>query len=116
MPQFALFFRMDILSPEAQPSAEEMEVRMASWMEWLGWIESQGKLVEGGNHFASKGAVLRPGGVVSKKPYVAENQSVAGLIMVRAKSLAEAVRLAQRCPILDGEGTSVEVREAANPS
>lgn len=113
MHSFALIFRMD-LSPEAQPSSEQMARYMASWGEWIAWIESEDRL-EDGNHFQPTGAVLRGGGVVEKTPHVASKESVAGYILVRAKDQQDALRIARRCPILEGEGTSVEVREVAAP-
>jgi hypothetical protein len=54
---------------------------------------------------------LHPGQAVVESLDTAENRSVAGYIIVRANSLAEAAQLAKGCPILAGEGTSVEVRE-----
>ncbi|MBK8802865.1 MAG: transcription initiation protein [Fibrobacteres bacterium] len=114
MRQFALIFRMDILTPDAQPSPEQMRLYMEQWAEWIEWIRSQGRL-EGGNHFHRKGKVLRPGGVVENSPYAAESISVAGYIVVSAKDQRDAVRLASKCPILSGESTSVEVRELAGP-
>lgn len=47
MRQFALILRMDILSPDAQPSPEQMRLYMEQWGEWIGWIQSQGRLEEG---------------------------------------------------------------------
>lgn len=112
MRQFALIFRMDLLSVDAKPSAEQMRLYMEQWGDWVGWIQSQGRL-EGGNHFHPKGKVLRPGGVVENTAYAAESVSVAGYIVVSAKDQRDAVRLASKCPILSGENTSVEVRELA---
>jgi len=113
MRRFALIFRMDILSSEAQPSPEQMQVYMESWAKWIAGIESDDRL-EGGNHFMPSGTLLRRGRAAEDTPYVAEKQSVAGYILVRARDLDDALRIARQCPILEGEGTSVEVREAAS--
>ncbi len=113
MKEFLLIFRMDILTPEAQPTQEQMNVYMQDWMQWINSIADNGKLAEGGNHLAYYGKVLRPGNVVENTPYVANNESVAGYIIVNAKDIDDAVSLARKCPIIQGKGTSVEVREVA---
>lgn len=114
MRRYALIFRMDIVSPEAKPSPAKMRQYMADWGEWIGWLQEQGRL-EGGNHLSPKGKVLRKGGVVENTPHVADAVSVAGYLVVSARDGRDALRLASRCPILDGDGTSVEVRELAGP-
>lgn len=114
MRQFALIFRMDILSLDAKPSPAQMREYMEQWNEWIGWLQEQERL-EGGNHLSDKGKVLRKGGVVENSPYVEESVSVAGYIVVSAKDPRDAVRMASKCPILAGDGTSVEVRELAGP-
>jgi hypothetical protein len=115
MKEYVLIFRMDITTRGAQPSPEQMKLYMVQWMEWIGDISSQGKLADGGNHLSQAGKVLRKGNAVSEKPYTKNRESVAGYIIIYAKSITDAVRIARKCPILEGEGTSVEVRETANP-
>ena len=44
-------------------------------------------------------------------PYAETKESIAGFITIRAKDLEEAVSLAKGCPILKGEGNTVEVRQ-----
>lgn len=113
MKRYALLFRMD-LRPESRPTPAQMERYMASWGEWIGWLQAEDRL-EDGNHFQPAGAVLRGGGVVEKAIHVADRASVAGYLLVRARNLDDAIGLARKCPILDGDGTSVEVREVAAP-
>ncbi len=44
-----------------------------------------------------------------------ENQtSVAGYIIIFAKDINVAIDIASKCPILNGENTSVEIREIAS--
>ena len=113
MNEFVLFFRMDIVSPEAQPTPEQMEIYMDQWQKWIDGIASQNKLAEGGHHLSAEGRVLRPNQKVANGPYTEKKESVAGYILILADSLDEAVQIAKACPILNGEGTSVEVREVA---
>jgi hypothetical protein len=116
MKKYILLFRLDILSKEAQPTPEQMEVFMQQWMTWLNGIADKGQLAEGGNHLQYSGKVVRPGKEVSDKPYSANSESVAGYIIILAQSLEDAVIIAEECPILNGGNqNSVEIRELATP-
>jgi len=115
MKEFVLLFRMDITTPEAQPTPEQMEVYMKDWMEWINDISTQGQLADGGNHLSNKGTVLRSKNRLNEEPYTSNNESVSGYIIILAENRNHAVSIARKCPILQGEGTSVEVRETATP-
>jgi hypothetical protein len=115
MKEFVLMFRMDITNQKEQPTKKQMEVYMQQWMAWINEIEKNGQLAEGGNHFSKEGRVLKPNGEIIDKPHTANDISVAGYIIILADSIEEATRIAQKCPILNGENTSVEIREAAQP-
>ena len=116
MKAFVLIFRLDITTPGAQPTAEEMEEYMVSWMDWIEQISSKNQLVSGGNHLSySSAKVVRANKMVTNGPYVSEKESVAGYIIIRAADLNEAVGFAEKCPILSAEIASVEVRETENP-
>jgi hypothetical protein len=114
MNKFVLFFRMDITTPEAQPSHEQMENYMKQWDKWISGIAAKKKLAEGGTHLSTKGKVLKPDNQIVDGPYKANKESVAGYIIIKAKTMEEAIEIAKECPILEGEGTSVEVREMAS--
>lgn len=113
MNQFVLFFRMDISTPEAQPGPDQMKIYMEQWAAWIDTISVKGMLAEGGHHLLPTGKLLRPKNVVSNKPYTVNNESLAGYIIIQAADFDAAVKVAERCPILAGEGTSVEIRQAA---
>ena len=115
MKEFVLMFRMDITAPEAQPTAEQMGVYMKDWMEWINDISTHGQLADGGNHLSNSGTVLRSNDRMIEEPYTSNNESVSGYILIQAKNVKDAVSIARKCPILSGEGTSVEVRETATP-
>lgn len=106
---------MDITTESAQPDTGQMETYMKDWMKWMNWISEKGQLAEGGNHFSRQGTVLRPHKQVENGPYTVNRESVAGYLLVMAKNMEEAILIAKKCPILNGEGTSVEVRETATP-
>ena len=113
MKEYMLIFRLDIVSREAQPTELQMTQYMQQWTQWVDNITAKGQL-SGGNHLQYSGKVIRPGGVVTDIPYVANLESVAGYILITAKSMDAAIDIAKRCPILNGgDKNSVEVRETA---
>ena len=114
MKEFVLLFRMDITNKEVQPTEEQMKGYMTQWMSWIDSIAKQKQLVDGGNHLSRSGKVLRPNNKIAEGPYTKDNESVAGYIIILAKNSDDAIRIASKCPILEGKGTSVEVREVEN--
>lgn len=115
MKEFVLLFRMDITNREAQPTKMQMEVYMKQWMEWINQISRDNQLAPGGNHLSQQGRVLMPNNQMVESPHICDNNSVAGYIIILAENLDEATRIAQKCPILNGQNTSVEIRETAMP-
>lgn len=110
MTSFIFLFRMDITTPEAQPDEATMQEYMQSWNLWVNGLQANGHLL-GGNHFTPSGAVLTKGAAASTGPYVSDTQSVAGYLIVGAADMKEALSLAEACPVLQGDNTSVEVRQ-----
>jgi hypothetical protein len=115
MEKYVLLFRMDIITESAQPNAEQMQSYMTSWMKWIDDIAAKEQLAEGGNHFSKAGKLLMPKNTITDGPYTANKESVAGYIIILAKGMDDAINIAQKCPILEGEGTSIEIRETATP-
>lgn len=115
MKEFVLIFRMDITTKNVQPTKEQMNLYMQQWMEWINDITAKGQLSEGGNHFSKQGKVLKPKKEISEGPYTENQTSVAGYIIILAKDINGATVIASECPILNGENTSVEIREIASP-
>lgn len=114
MKEYMLLFRMDITTPEAQPTKEQMQGYMHDWGKWIESIMNKDQLAEGGNHLSTNGKVLRPKNQSSDGPYTVNKESVAGYILLLAKDMDDALSIAKECPILQGEGTSVEIREVAS--
>lgn len=113
MKAYVLMFRMDIT---AQPTPEQMETYMHDWNQWINSISATGQLADGGNHLSyTEATVLRPNNTKTYGPYRVNKESIAGYIIVEAENLNAAVKIAEKCPILAGEGTSVEVRALAVP-
>jgi hypothetical protein len=110
MDEFVLLFRLDILTKDAQPSPEQMQVYMKQYHDWVGGIAAQNKF-SGGTGLSTEGRVLKSHQVITDGPYAEIKESVAGYIIVKAKDFDEAVSLAKDCPMLNGEGNSVEIRK-----
>jgi hypothetical protein len=115
MKEFVLLFRMDITSPDAQPSPKQMELDMVDWMEWMDYITDKGQLAEGGNHLAYSGKVIQSYNGIIEGPYTVKKESVTGYIIILAKDIDDAVHIAKKCPILQNEGNSIEIRETVTP-
>lgn len=114
MKEFALVFR-NSANPDFQPSPEEMQTILESWMSWLAGIAAQNKLADKGNRLAVGGAkVVRPGSVVTDGPYTEIKEFINGYSIVRTATIDEAVELAKSCPVLK-MGGNVEVREIVMP-
>jgi len=105
-----LLMRLDIITKEAQPSPEQMQVYMKQYQDWVGSIAAQNKFI-GGKGLSTEGKVCKHNNVETDGPYAEIKESLAGFIMIRANDFEEATSFARACPILGGEGNSVEVRK-----
>jgi len=110
MDEFIVMMRLDLLTKAAQPTPEQMKVYMERYHTWVDGIVAQGKFI-GGTGLSTEGKVLKPNNVITDGPFAEIKESIAGFILIRASDLDEAVQLARGCPILHGEGNSVEVRK-----
>jgi len=116
MKKFVLLFRMDITNEEVQPTQKQLETYLQQWMRWIKEIAANGSLANGGNHLSRQGRLLKPGNEVVDTPHIADNNSVAGYIIVLADDIDGATKIAKKCPTLNGPNTSVEIRETATPA
>lgn len=108
MDEYLIIMRLDLITKESQPSPEQMQVYMKSYQEWVDGIMKEQKFV-GGKGLSTEGKVIRSM-VVTDGPFAELKESVAGFIIIKAVDFDEAVKIAALCPILKGEGNSVEVR------
>ena len=114
MEEFVLLFRLDILTKENQPSPELLQEYMKQYQDWIGGIAAQNKFV-GGKGLSTEGKVLKNNNIVTDGPFAEIKESIAGYIIIRATDFDDAVQIGKGCPILKGEGNSVEVRRVQNP-
>ena len=114
MEEFVLLFRLDILTKEKQPSPELLQEYMKQYQDWIGGIAAQNKFV-GGKGLSTEGRVLKYNNVITDGPFAEIKESIAGYTIIWASDFEDAVKMASGCPILKGEGNSVEVRRVQNP-
>lgn len=109
MKNFLFVYRV---TPRAeQPSPEEMQENINRWMNWLGSIAAQDKLVDRGNSLNQYiGKVVKADGLVTDGPYTEIKELVGGYSIVKAETIEEATALTKGCPVFISGG-NVEVRE-----
>lgn len=114
MEEFALIMRHEDGRKIASP--EQIQQWMKQTMDWIGGIAAQNKFVSGtGLPFDEARVVISKNNkpLVTNGPYGEIKETIGGMIVVKAASVDEAVQFAKGCPILMGEGNSVEVRKIA---
>jgi hypothetical protein len=111
MKEFLFVFRADWNQlPKGSP--EEMQARTKKWMDWIGGIASQNKLVDRGNRLFPEGKVLKAEGVITDGPYLETKEFIGGYSIVKAESYEKAIDLAAKCPVLTFGG-NIEIREVS---
>lgn len=111
MEQYALIMRHEDGGKVASP--EQMETWMKQTMDWIGGIAAQNKFVGGTGLPFDDARVVHAGNMVTNGPFGDIKETIGGFITVKAESVEEAVEFAKGCPVLQGEGNTVEVRRIA---
>jgi len=114
MEQFILIFRHEDGKKIASP--EQIQTWMKETMDWMDSIKAKKKFVSGtGLLFddAKSVTTIKAKKVVTNGPFGEIKETIGGFIIVESGSADEAVELAKGCPVLQGEGNSVEVRKIA---
>ena len=115
MDEYLLLMRLDLITKEAQPSPEQLQEYIKMYQDWVGGIAAQNKF-SGGTGLSMEGRVIKSNNVITDGPFAEIKESIAGFIIIKAKDFDEAVSFAKACPILKGEGNSVEVRKVNTKS
>jgi len=111
MDEFALIMRHEDGNKIA--SVEQMQIWMKQTMDWISGIAAKDKFVQGTGLPFADSKVVRYNNIVTNGPFGEIKETIGGLIIVKAESVDEAVEFAKGCPVLQGEGNSVEVRKIA---
>ena len=112
MDEFILIFRHEDGLKVASP--QQIQIWMQQTREWMGGIASRDKLSGGNGLPFADARVVWPDNIITKGPFGKIKETIGGYIIVRADSVDEAVEFAKGCPVLQGDGNSVEVRKIAN--
>lgn len=111
MDEFILIFRHEDGRKIASP--EQIQVWMKQTMDWIGGIAAQNKFVAGNGLPFEEAKVVHHKNVVTNGPFGDIKETIGGYIIVKADSVEEAVEFAKGCPVLQGDGNTVEVRKIA---
>jgi hypothetical protein len=111
MDEYLLIMRHQDGSKIASP--EQMQLWMKQTMDWIGGITAQNKFVSGTGLLFEDARVVGADKMVTDGPFGEIKETIGGFITVRAASVEEAVAFAKGCPVLQGEGNTVEVRKIA---
>ena len=111
MEEYALIMRHPDGGKIASP--EQMQAWMKQTMDWIGGIAAQNKYVGGTGLPFEDARVVKHNKIVTNGPFGEIKETIGGFITVRANSVEEAVEFAKGCPVLQGEGNTVEVRKIA---
>jgi Uncharacterized protein conserved in bacteria len=111
MDEFILIFRHPDGKKIASP--EQIEIWMKQTRDWIGTIANQNKFVGGNGLPFDDARVVRHNNVVTNGPFGEIKETIGGYIIVKADDADEAAEFAKGCPVLQGEGNSVEVRKIA---
>ncbi|MCW7494420.1 YciI family protein [Leptospira sp. 2 VSF19] len=110
MEEYLILMRLDILTKEAQPSPEQLQIYMQQYQEWVNSIVEKKKF-KSGTALSTEGRVIQSDHLITDGPYVETKESLAGFIIIIANDFDDAANIAKDCPILMGPGNSVEVRK-----
>jgi hypothetical protein len=114
MEEFALIMRHEDGKKVASP--EQIQTWMKQTMDWIGGIAAQNKFVSGtGLPFDDARVIVKKNAtnIVTNGPFGEIKETIGGFIIVKADSIDEAVEFAKGCPVLQGEGNSMEIRKIA---
>lgn len=111
MEEFVLIMRHQ--DGKALASPEQLQQWMKQTMDWIGGIAAQNKFVSGTGLPFEDARVVRSNQLVTNGPFGEIKETIGGFITVKAESVDEAVEFAKGCPVLYGEGNTVEVRKIA---
>ena len=111
MEEYALIMRHEDGTKIASP--EQLEIWMKQTMDWIGGIAAQNKFVGGTGLPFEDARVVKHNKIVTNGPFGEIKETIGGFITVRADTVEEAVEFAKGCPVLQGEGNTVEVRKIA---
>ena len=108
MERFLLIIRED-LSQLRHRSEEERYDVIREMDVWVKSLVKKG-IYEGGDALRIEGGYISKNKVVSDGPFIEAKEGISGFITVDANDLADAVSIAQTCPLVHSGQMAIEVR------
>ncbi len=109
MGEFVFLFRTTVEGRSAAMGTPEAAQRsLQAWMAWIGNLEKNGHLKSRGHPLETGGKVVRSS-MVTDGPFVEAKEIVLGFIVVEARDMNEAIKLAADNPMVVGGG-ALEIR------
>jgi hypothetical protein len=109
MSEFVFLFRStEEDRREVMGTPERAQKAIQAWVSWMRDLEAKGLMKSYGRPLETGGKVVRRESVTDG-PFAETKDIVLGFIVVEARDLGEAARIAQGCPVIAGKG-SVEIR------
>lgn len=89
---------------------EEKQAYQQKWVQWMGGIKEQGKLIAA-QPLEKSGKVLHgKQKMITDGPFPEGKEIVGGYLLCKADDYHDALEISKGCPILDDDGL-VEIRE-----
>ena len=108
-----LFLYRGGMSEGPKPSQKEMEAMMQRYQSWFAKLGEEGKIKDMGAKLQGEGKVIGSDGIISDGPFSEGKEVIGGYMIIRAKDLNEATKIAKDSPMVDSGGGSLEIRPIA---
>ena len=112
MEEYVLIMRHEDGTKTVPP--EQLDIWMQQTREWIRNMEQKGQFISGISLPFQSAWVVWPEHMVTNGAFGDRKQTIGGMIKVRVNSHEEVTEIAKVCPVLQGEGNSVEVRRIAD--
>lgn len=110
-PQYLMIVRF---KTNFKPSSkEEIQDNIKKWQEYMGDLTQSGDLVAGYRPTGEGATISGKKKFIKSIPYVANDDLVSSVLIIKADNLQAAQAIANKCPVFD-LGGSVEVRAMMN--
>jgi putative heme degradation protein len=109
MKEFILIFRKD--DTEQHLPENDIQLYLKHWQDWFLSMAARDMLVRAVQRCDSQGVVVKKGSLTMKGPYRVCDETIGGLIIIKASNYDNAMEIAQGCPVLE-LGGSIEIRMA----
>jgi hypothetical protein len=108
MERFLFIIREDLAQLRQRSEEERYDVirEMDIWVKSL----VKKRIYEGGDALRIEGSYITKNKVVSDGPFIEAKEGISGFITVDANDLADAVSIAQTCPLVHSGQMAIEVR------